>query len=118
MIAFCKASSACLYDESNASINPFNSTSLFSKSVIFPLITRSASSYAFTAAFNLLSISSLLFDIVSFKSVTALSRFVWTLLIAFCKASSACNNSLFSFAVASFNSAYVTYVLSNESKTS
>ncbi len=79
---------------------------------------ESASSYALITSFNFASISFLLFSIVSFKFDIAVSKFVCIVLIASCNALSANNNSFFKFVIASFNSSYVTYVLSKESKTS
>ena len=74
-IAACNLSSAALYASSNLD------TSLASFSLNlpkFPLITASASSYAFFASASLPSISVLLSPIVLVKSLTALSRFACT----------------------------------------
>ena len=99
-------------------IRLFNSVSLFSSSFILPLITESANSYALITSFNFDSMSFLLFSIVSFKLDIAVSKLAWTLSIASRNVLSANNNSFFKFVIASFNTSYVTYVLSNESRTS
>ena len=57
-------------------IRLFNSTSLFSNSLILPLIIESASSYALITSFNLASMSFLLFKIESFKLEIAVSKLV------------------------------------------
>ena len=73
-IASCKDLSASLYAFSNALIRLFNSTSLFSSSLILPLIIESANSYALITSFSLASISFLLFKIESFKLDIAVSK--------------------------------------------
>ena len=70
-------------------IRIFNSVSLFSSSLILPLIIESANSYASITSFNLASMSFLLFNIVSFKLDIAVSKFVCIELIASCKELSA-----------------------------
>ena len=74
LIASCNATSASLYAFSKAMIRLFNSVSLFSSSLILPLITESANSYALITSFSFLSISFLLFTITTLKLNIAVSK--------------------------------------------
>ena len=76
LIAACSDVSASLYAFSNEMIKLFNSVSLSTSSLILPLITESANSYALITSFNFASISFLLFKIESFKLEIAVSKLV------------------------------------------